>query len=90
MTHQVQFPLVQFPPHLPRGRIVGEPHPVDAAGRPVFGQKVPRIEHHVPAVVQLILCRKTLLWNGNASRPCLKVPTWDIVGSFDHFVGVGE
>jgi hypothetical protein len=54
MTHQVHFP-----PYLPRGKIDGEPHPVDAAERPVPGQTVPGIEHHVLAVVQPIL-RQTL------------------------------
>jgi hypothetical protein len=47
--------MFSFPPYLPRGKIDGEPHPVDAAERPVLGQTVPRIEHHVLAVVQLIL-----------------------------------
>ena len=61
--------MFSFPPYLPRGKIDGEPHPVDAAERPVLGQRVPRIEHHVLAVVQLILRRKTLLWNGDASQP---------------------
>jgi len=60
MTHHVQFP-----PHLPRGKIDVEPHPVDASERPVLGLKVPGIEHHVLAVVQLILRQKTLLLNGN-------------------------
>ena len=64
MTHRVHFP-----PYLPRGKIDGEPHPVDAAERPVLGQTVPRIEHHVLAVVQLILCQKTLPWKGDASQP---------------------
>jgi hypothetical protein len=64
MTHHVQFP-----PYLPRGKIDSAPHPVDAAERPVLGQTVPRIEHHVLAVVQLILCLKTLLWNGDVSQP---------------------
>jgi hypothetical protein len=36
MTHHVRFP-----PHLPRGKIDGEPHPVDAAERPVLAQTVP-------------------------------------------------
>jgi hypothetical protein len=63
MTHHVQFP-----PYLPRGKIDSAPHPVDAAERPVLGQTVPRIEHHVLAVVQLILCLKTLLWNGDVSQ----------------------
>jgi hypothetical protein len=62
MTHHVQFP-----PYLPRGKIDVEPHPVDAVERPVLGLKVPGIEHHVLAVVQLILRQKTLLLNGNAS-----------------------
>ena len=62
MTHHVQFP-----PYLPRGKIDSAPHPVDAAERPVLGQTVPRIEHHVLAVVQRIL-RQTLPWNGNASQ----------------------
>jgi hypothetical protein len=63
MTHHVQFP-----PYLPRDKIDGEPHPVDVAERPVLGQTVPGIEHHVLAVVQRIL-RQTLPWNGNASQP---------------------
>jgi hypothetical protein len=50
MTHHVQFP-----PYLPRGKIDVEPHPVDAVERPVLGLKVPGIEHHVLAAVQLIL-----------------------------------
>src|SRR5262249_37377412 len=50
MTHHVQFP-----PYLPRGKIDGKPHPVDPAERSALGQTVPRIEHHVPAVVQRIL-----------------------------------
>jgi hypothetical protein len=54
MTHHVRFP-----PELPRGKIGGEPHPVDAAERPVLGQTVSGIEHHVLAVVQRIL-RQTL------------------------------
>src|SRR6476620_9662163 len=62
MTHHVQFP-----PYLPQDKIDVEPYPVDAAERPVLGQTVPRIEHHVPAAVQLILRQKTLLLNGNAS-----------------------
>jgi hypothetical protein len=67
MTHHVQFP-----PYLPRGKIDGEPHPVDAAERPVLGQRVPGIEYHVLAVVQRILRQKTLARNGNASQPlCL-------------------
>src|SRR5215831_12257954 len=61
-------PHVQFPPYLPRCTIDGEPHPVDAAERPVLWQTVPGIEHHVLAVVQRIL-RQTLPWNGNASQP---------------------
>src|SRR6476660_4316317 len=64
MTHHVQFP-----PYLPQDKTDVEPHPVDAAERPVLGQAVPRIEHHVLAVVQLILRQKTLLGNGNASQP---------------------
>jgi hypothetical protein len=40
---------------LPRGKIDGGPHPVDAAERPVLGQTVPGIEHHVLAVVQRCL-----------------------------------
>src|SRR5215475_6689623 len=63
MTHHVQFP-----PYLARGKTDGEPHPVDAAERPVLGQTVPGIEHHALAVVQRIL-RQTLPWNGNASQP---------------------
>src|ERR1700730_13914389 len=51
-----------------RGTIDGEPHPVDAAKRPVLRQTVPRIEHHVLPVVQRIL-HQTLPWNGNASQP---------------------
>jgi hypothetical protein len=39
----------------PRGKIEGEPRPVDAAERPVLGRTVPKIEHHVLAAVQLIL-----------------------------------
>jgi hypothetical protein len=35
MTHHVQFL-----PYLPRGKIDGEPHPVDAAERPVLRQTV--------------------------------------------------
>src|SRR6516165_9695801 len=62
MTHHVQFP-----PYLPRGKIDGEPHPVDAAERPVLAQTVPGIEHHVLAVVQRIL-HQTLPWNGNACQ----------------------
>jgi hypothetical protein len=58
MTHHVQFP-----PYLPRGKIDG-----NAAKRPVLGQAVPGIEHHVFAVVQRIL-RQTLPWNGNAFQP---------------------
>ena len=54
MTHHVQFP-----PYLPRDKIDGEPHPVDVAERPVLGQTVPGIEHHVLAVVQRILRRAT-------------------------------
>jgi hypothetical protein len=54
MTHHIQFP-----PYLPRGKIDGEPHPVDVAERPVLGQTVSGIEHHVLAVVQRIL-RQTL------------------------------
>src|SRR5258705_13807065 len=54
MTHHVYFP-----PYLPRGKIDGEPHPVDAAERPVLGHRVPGIEYHVLAVVQRIL-RQTL------------------------------
>jgi hypothetical protein len=50
MTHQVQFP-----PYLPRGRIDGEAHPVDAAKRPGSGRQFHGIEHHVFAVVQRIL-----------------------------------
>src|SRR5215471_2743584 len=34
MTHHVQFQ-----PHLPRGKIGGEQHPVDAAERPVLGRQ---------------------------------------------------
>jgi len=34
MTHHVQFP-----PYLPRGKLDGEPHPVDAAERPVLGRQ---------------------------------------------------
>jgi hypothetical protein len=64
MTHHVQFP-----PYLPRGEIDGEPHPVDAAERPVLGQRVPGIEYHVLAVVQRILRQKALPRNGNASQP---------------------
>src|SRR5215471_13110022 len=52
---------------LPRGKIDGEPHPVDGAERPVLGQTVPGIEHHELAVVQRIL-RQTVPWNGNASQ----------------------
>jgi hypothetical protein len=37
------------------GKIVGEPHPVDAAEQPMLGQTVSGIEHHVLAVVQRIL-----------------------------------
>ncbi|MGY2907117.1 hypothetical protein [Bradyrhizobium sp. URHC0002] len=85
MSHHVQFPT-----HLSQDKIDVEPHPVDAVERPVLGLKVPGIEHHVLAVVQLILRRKTLLLNGNASQPCLKVPAPDIAGPLDHFVGVGE
>jgi len=59
MTHHVQFP-----PYLPRGKIDG-----NAAKRPVLGQAVPEIEHHVLAVVQRILRQKTLPRNGNASQP---------------------
>jgi hypothetical protein len=63
MTHHVQFP-----PYLSQDKIDVEPHPVDAVERPVLGLKVPGIEHHVLAVVQLILRQKTPLLNGNASR----------------------
>jgi len=62
MTHHVQFP-----PYLPRGKIDAEPHPVDAAERPVLGQTVPWIEHHVPAAVQRIL-RQTLLLERQVSQ----------------------
>jgi hypothetical protein len=34
MTHHVQFP-----PHLPEGKVDGEPDPVDAAERPVLGRQ---------------------------------------------------
>jgi hypothetical protein len=84
-----------------RGKIDRKAHPVDAATRPVLRQAVPRIEHHVLAVVQLILRQKTPLLNGNASSMekssrtsspdlCVAGPDPSQVGSFDHFVGVGE
>jgi hypothetical protein len=63
MTHHAPFP-----PYLPRGKIDGESHPVDAAKRPVLRQTIPGIEHHVLAIVQRIL-RQTLPWNGDASQP---------------------
>ena len=78
MTHHVQFP-----PYLPRGKIDAEPHPVDAAERPVLGQTVPGIEHHVLAVVQGILCQ-TLPWNGNAS-PGHAILSEDVGGLGTHF-----
>ena len=43
-----------------RGQIGGDQHPVDAAERPVLGQTVPGIEHHVLAVVQRILVKLRL------------------------------
>jgi hypothetical protein len=63
MTHHAPFP-----PYLPRGKIDGESHPVDAAKRPVLRQTIAGIEHHVLAIVQRIL-RQTLPWNGDASQP---------------------
>jgi len=62
MTHRVQFP-----PYLPGGKVDGEPRQVDAAERPVLGQTVPWIEHHVPAAVQRIL-RQTLLLERQVSQ----------------------
>ena len=34
----------------------------------MLGQTIPRIEYQVLAVVQLILCEKALLWNGNPGQ----------------------
>src|SRR5262245_32300042 len=79
MTHQLHFP-----PYLPRGKIDGELHPVDAAERPVPGQTVPGIEYQVLAVVQRIL-RQTLeitvlpsrtLDGSMAAKHLRRHPTW--------------
>jgi hypothetical protein len=86
MTHHAEFP-----PYLPRSKIDVEPHPVDASERPVLGLKVPGIEHHVLAVVQLILRQKTLLCGGLSHAYAGPGPSQAHPGeSFDHFVGVGE